>query len=118
MVGSYVASLPRRHLPGEGSTNLIAKLKYGNFNCAGGTRIVIITDGVESSSEISARQLLAGKPLPRPEKGFLSGCEVVMYGLGQSANGEISNRQVDVLRDAWRAWMKAAGAKFDSIVDP
>lgn len=119
-VAQHIAGLPGKTLEGQNQTNIIAFLEFGSggFDCANSGRVVLLTDAIEASSYIDGNSLLAGKPLPQPEAGLLKGCEVVMFGLGQSADGAISPQAIKTLRASWSAWMKAAGANFTAIIDP
>ena len=72
MVARFIASLPSKAGKGQGSTNIIAFLEFGAFDCANGGRILLLTDGIESSAYIQERDLFAGKPLPAPEPNILA----------------------------------------------
>lgn len=117
-VARYIASLPTLSLQGQSETNILAFLEFGQFDCANAGRILLLTDGIESSSTIDDRSLFAGKTLPPPEANALAGCEVTMFGFGQSRDGSIPPQAIKTLRTAWKAWMKAAGASFSAIIDP
>lgn len=119
MVAGYIASLPSKTPEGDSETNLIAALEFGEFDCANGGKILILSDGVEHSSYITGKDLLiSGKPLPAPEAN-LKGCEVTIFGLGQSKDGQIPPKAIKNLKAAWAAWMSAAGVtKFTAIIDP
>lgn len=119
-VAQHIAGLPGKALEGQNQTNIIAFLEFGSagFDCSNRGRVLLLTDAVEASSYISANSLLAGKPLPAPEADLLKGCDVVMFGLGQSADGSIPPQAIKTLRASWSAWMKTAGANFTAIIDP
>ena len=73
---------------------------------------MVITDGLESSSYISGKDLIEGrKPLPSPDVN-LQGCNITFYGLGAGW----SPQHVKTVRNAWRDWSGKAGASFKSII--
>lgn len=117
-VARYVASLPNLPLEGQNETNILAFLEFGQFDCANAGRVLLLTDGVESSSTIDDRSLFAGKALPAPEANTLAGCEITMFGFGQSRDGSIPPQAIKTLRASWTVWMKAAGANFTAVIDP
>lgn len=118
MVARYVASLPTIPLAGQNETNILAFLEFGQFDCANAGRILLLTDGIESSATVDERSLFAGKALPPPEANALTGCEITMFGFGQSRDGSIPPQVIKTLRTAWVTWMKAAGATFTAVIDP
>ena len=91
---------------------LHAFLELGSgFGCETNGAVLLITDGIESSSVVSAKALLDGKavlPAPGPN---LRGCVLTFYGLG--AGWEL--QQVKNLKVAWSQWAKKAGADFRAI---
>lgn len=118
-IAQFMTTMPSRHFEGQESTNILAFLAFGQFDCGDGGSVLLVTDGIESSSEMNADRLLDGRPLPRPDKNLLSGCAVTMFGLGQSApGGELLPQQIKHIRAAWAAWMTVAGAHFNAIIDP
>lgn len=117
-IARFIAGLPASNPAVQGSTNIVAFLEFGQFDCASGGTVLLLTDGIESSEYVDANRFLAGKPLPKPEKNFLSGCAVTMVGLGQALVGELTPQQTKHVRTAWQTWMKAAGARFESIINP
>jgi len=117
-IARFIAGLPSRPLQGQGSTNIIAFLEFGQFDCANDGRVLLLTDGIESSSYIDDANLLAGKAMPPPEKNLLSGCEVTMLGFGQSPDGALPPQAIKNARASWAAWMKTADATFNPIIDP
>jgi hypothetical protein len=114
-VAQHVAALPSTPLKGQDKTEIVAFLEFKRFGCTDGVKLVLLTDGLETGVT-SAKKLLAGKPLPKPE-GLLKPCAVEMYGLGRSKDGSISTAQAKVLRKAWADYFNAAGAAFTAI-DP
>lgn len=109
MVAGYIRALPTQQDVSQSSTNLIAWLEFtSGFDCAAGGQILVITDGLESSSEVSAEKLLAGKQgLPSPAVD-LKGCGLTFYGLG--AGWPASS--VKFVRKEWTRWAGEAGADF------
>lgn len=116
-VARFIAELPAKNIGGQDATNIIAFLEFGRFDCTNGGRIVLLTDGMESSSYTSARDLASGKPLPEPQAGLLAGCEVSMIGFGHTSAGAPTPLEVKAALSGWRSWMKIAGAPFTAIID-
>lgn len=117
-VSRYIASLPSKTTEADHLTNILAFFELGSFDCAGHERIALYTDGIEASATMSDRAFLSGKPLPAPTPGFLKGCEVVMFGLGQSKDGSLPPAIAKSIRERWSAYFEAAGATFTAIIDP
>lgn len=111
-VAAYLRRLPGQAGKGQPSTNILAFLELGSgFGCETNGAVLLITDGIESSSVVSAKALLDGKavlPAPGPN---LRGCALTFYGLG--AGWEL--QQVKNLKVAWSQWAKKAGADFRAI---
>jgi hypothetical protein len=81
-VSALIATIPKAGIEPQGSTNVIAFLEFGDFDCVHGGQILLITDGIEASSYVDPDALLNGKAkLPAPQPGLLSGCSVTFYGL-------------------------------------
>ncbi len=95
----------------QASTNLLAFLGRNKFGCELGSKILIITDGIEVSEYVDPLKLLSGKSsLPKPHEFVrLDGCEVVFFGLGLG----MPDTQALNLRRAWQAYFSAANASFD-----
>ncbi len=112
-VVSLVESLPESATQGQQSaTNLIAWLEFtGDFGCGDEGRIVVLTDGLESSTLISGQELASGKPLPEPDVN-LGGCHITFYGLGAGWQPHT----VKTVRKAWETWSDQAGATFEAII--
>ena len=73
--------------------------------------VIVVTDGLESSSLLSGGAFKAATHgLPEPEVA-LSGCEITFFGLG---TGWEPNAVRHVRRE-WRAWMKKADARFQTV---
>jgi hypothetical protein len=118
-IAQFMATMPTRHFEGQESTNIMGFFAFGQFDCTQGGEILLVTDGIESSPDMKAERLLAGKPLPKPDKNLLSGCTVTMFGVGQaSAGGQLSPVEVKHIRAAWTSWMTVAGAHYNAIIDP
>lgn len=83
IVAQYIQSLPEQKDVSQSSTNLVAWLEFtSGFNCAANSHILVITDGLESSSYVDGNLLLQGKKsLPKPDID-LKGCSLTFYGLG------------------------------------
>jgi len=117
-IAGYVATLPAKKLAGQESTNLVAWYEFGEFDCAHHGAILTISDAIEGSAEISAKQFLSGKPLPKPKTPFLTGCAVQIVGLGTDTDGRLTPVQTRHIRNTWQSWMTAAGATFNAIINP
>lgn len=113
LVENYIRSLPGQKDIQQSATNLIAWLEFTNgFACKASSNILVITDGLESSSYVSGKALLAGKKkLPTPDVD-LSGCTLTFYGLGAGWSAQHVKR----IRNVWRDWAKQAGASFNAII--
>jgi hypothetical protein len=110
---ALVANVPSAGIEPQGSTNVIAFLEFGEFDCAQGGQIILVTDGIEASSYSDPDALLSGKAkLPDPTPGFLSGCSITFYGLGAGQSAQAAKN----IRDAWRKWFDAAGASFTAVM--
>lgn len=109
---SHIRGLPSSAESGQASTNLIAWLELtGGLACERGGRVIVITDGLESSTVVDGKSLLSGKAkLPAPEVN-LQGCNVTFYGLG--AGWEYG--AVRHLRSEWKSWFEKAGAEFSAF---
>lgn len=108
-----VANVPNAGIKPQGSTNVIAFLEFGEFDCAQGGHILLVTDGIEASSYSDPDALLSGKgTLPDPAPGFLSGCSITFYGLGAGQSAQAAKN----VRDAWRKWFEMAGATFTAVM--
>lgn len=113
IVAQYIRSLPEQKEASQSSTNLIAWLEFtSEFNCAQNSQILVITDGLESSSYVDGNQLLQGKKsLPKAEVN-LKGCALTFYGLGAGWMPQ----QVKIVRKEWERWSEQAGAAFTAII--
>ena len=116
-LSNYVQSLPdliaSGRLEAQGSTSLVDFLEgFEAQDCeVTPTRIILFTDGVESSSRVSDRAMVAGKmALPHPAGPYLTGCTVEMRGVGQLRSGAGSEGLYARLKPLWQAYFKAAGA--------
>lgn len=119
-VARYIATMPAKKLEGQASTNIVAFLEFGQFDCqAGAAQTLLLTDGIESSAYADGREFLNGKALPAPEPALLKGCDVTMFGFGQNSTAEVPPQIVKTMRASWTDWMKAAGASsFTVVIDP
>ncbi|KIO48283.1 VWA domain-containing protein [Nitrosospira sp. NpAV] len=89
---------------------------YREFQCASGNaKVIVFTDGVEHSSELTGKQFVIDKkPLPDPTPGILKGCHVEFIGVGITVNGALQRPEKKHITNAWTAWMKKAGATFEA----
>ncbi|MXS77908.1 VWA domain-containing protein [Nitrosomonas sp. JL21] len=89
---------------------------YREFQCgSGNAKVIVFTDGVEHSAEISAKQFVVDKKqLPNPTPDILKGCHVEFIGVGIGAKGSLQRLEKKHITDAWSAWMKKAGATFEA----
>lgn len=113
MVGQFIRSLPEREEIGQSSTNLVAWLEFTDgFGCDRAGEILVITDGLESSTYVEGKDLVSGKQdLPEPDID-LSGCTLTFYGLGAGWPPQ----EVKTVRKAWSHWSKKAGANFSAVI--
>lgn len=109
----FIRSLPGRQDLSQGATNILGWLElHSDFGCEEGSRIVMLTDGIESSSYVDARALLEGKAkLPEPDVA-LSGCTISFFGIGAGMPVHMAKN----LRNAWSEWAAKAGAKFQAVI--
>lgn len=112
-----IKTIPGQKIQGQNETNILYFLTYTDFDCAGGEEIFMITDGVESSSEVDDRKLLSGAALPSPKKDMLKGCKLTMYGLGLREI-PFPSKNLNHLIAAWKNWAKIAGLEFKAIINP
>ncbi len=112
-IAKFIQSLPKRKDLAQSSTNLIAWLEFtGGFDCKNQGQIIVITDGLESSSYVDARKFLDGKAkFPKPDVD-LKGCNLTFYGLGAG----LPAPYVKIIRNAWRKWVAASGASFTAVI--
>lgn len=116
-VARYIAALPAKTTAADGATNIVAFLEFGQFDCKAGSKIILLTDGIESSSYVTGRQFLTGKPLPAPDANILQGCAVEMFGFGLAKEQGYPPQALKAMRSAWLAWMQVAGATFTAIIE-
>jgi hypothetical protein len=116
-VRALVESLPSKHLKPQKKSQILAFLEFGQFQCDKGSTIILLSDGIEDSPSIRAKDLLRGKPLPKPDANILKGCAVVMRGFA-SGKPAPSDAAVKAMRRSWSDYMKIAGATFTPIIDP
>lgn len=113
IIAQYLQSLPAQKDLSQSSTNLIAWLEFtSGFNCADNSHILVMTDGLESSSYVDGLSLLEGKKgLPEADVD-LKGCALTFYGLGAGWPAQ----SVKFIRNEWRQWSEKAGASFTAII--
>lgn len=116
-IAGLIRHIPHAGIAGQPWTNIVSFLSFGDFGCAAGGQVLLITDGIESTPQLNEKHLLAGTAsLPAADAGSLAGCSVTMFGIGASAGGAYPVSQIKTLRAAWAAWMKHAGAEFDPVI--
>jgi hypothetical protein len=114
--GGYLSALPRLiesgQLQPDDSTSLLSFLRSLEPVCAaGGSMVILFTDGVEWSDEVKGRGFLDGRvALPTPSRPFLQGCAVEMHGVGQLRADQNAAGLEERLIPVWRDWLTAAGA--------
>lgn len=113
IVAQYIQSLPEQEDVAQSSTNLVAWLEFtSGFNCSDNSQILVITDGIESSSYVGGNQLIQGKKgLPKPDIN-LKGCALTFYGLGAG----LPPQAVRTIRNEWMLWSEQAGTTFTAII--
>lgn len=111
---AYIQSMTTDKDNAQQSTNIVAFMEFNDFGCSEGGTVIVITDGIEASQSVNPNDLIAGKKgLPAPdEDAALAGCHVVFYGLGAGW----PTKQVKLIRSAWQAYFKKAGASFEAII--
>ncbi len=122
-VERIVAGLPRMQrdskIRPQEATNLIGYLEdqATRLRCdEQPTEIIMITDGIESSTLVDGLSLVTGKSkLPAPSSPILSGCLMTMIGIGQinGGGGPMITRN---LVAAWTTWAAQAGIKTFSAL--
>ncbi|CAA0107144.1 Uncharacterised protein [Halioglobus japonicus] len=112
-VAGFLQSLPAQTEQSQSSTNLLAWLEFGSgFDCNDDSRILVITDALESSSMLDGTSFLQGKQgLPKPDVD-LTGCHITFWGLGAG----FPHASVKFIRNEWRTWSETAGASFEAII--
>ena len=112
-LSQFIKSLPTRTNIAQGQTNILSFLEFhSGLGCEAGGKVLLLTDGVESSSTVSAQALAEGKTqLPKPDVS-LQGCALTFYGLGAGLPPEM----VKHIRSAWQSWAEQAGAEFSAVI--
>lgn len=115
-VGGFIAALPNLVRDGkinvETQTNITGWLEMvGPTICPDGTTILVMSDAIEWSANVTGKDLIQGADLPEPSYSFLEGCKVEFWGVGQ----QIRKFGTDpawypTLRKAWSKYMELAGA--------
>lgn len=113
VVSEFIRDLPKRQDLSQGATNILAWIEFHpSFDCAQGDQILLLSDGIESSSTVSAQALVEGKAaLPVPEVQ-LDGCTLTFYGLGAG----LPPAMVRHIRKAWQDWAEQSGAAFQAVI--
>jgi hypothetical protein len=112
-VANLVSNLPSTVTEGQTNTNIVSFFQFtSGFNCVDGSKIFLITDGLEASSYVAPSEFKSGlKSLPEPGVD-LSGCEVMFYGLG------VGQDQIAVgnMRKAWKEFIGKSGATYKDYI--
>lgn len=118
--GGYFRGLPAMAANGQiapqGTTSLVGFfLSLKPFCAKGNTAVIVFSDGVEWSSTVDGRALVAGKAsLPKPDNAFLKGCSVTMLGIGSVKGSLDSDALEGRLVPQWESFLTEAGA--DAVV--
>jgi hypothetical protein len=112
-IKQFITSLPTRKNIAQSETNILSFLEFhSGLDCAASGQIIVLTDGLESSSTVSAQAFAEGKTrLPKPDVS-LKGCTLTFYGLGAGLPPAI----VKNIRAAWAQWSEQAGATFHAVI--
>jgi len=115
LVGALPLLVTQGRIQASGTTQISAFLidEARSLHCAGKKgQIYLLSDGIEASQSTDPDALLAGKAaLPEPPENILSGCQLKMLGIGETANGA-NPAQTRNLIAAWEHWSNQAGADF------
>jgi len=113
IVGQLVRALPERANIEQSSTNLVSWLEFSDgFGCDQSSEILVITDGIESSSYVGGKDFIEGKKgLPAPDVNLV-GCTLTFYGLGAG----LQPQYVKTIRKAWMKWSDKAGVTFKAVI--
>jgi len=105
-------------LPAGGTTHITAFLEEeaALLSCAKReTALVLFTDGIEASPETNPNALAQGRTaLPAPESAALQGCDLSLYGIGETTGGARRARTENLIA-AWTSWADQAGATFTAF---
>lgn len=114
--GGYFRSLPGLAAAGQldvqGTSSILEFFYSLESVCEmGNATLVLFTDGLEWSSMIDGKAFMEGTVgLPTPDRPFLTGCNVIMHGVGQLKSTFSSDGLEARLVPEWRAFLEAAGA--------
>lgn len=114
--GGYFRSLPGLAAAGQldvqGTSSILGFFYSLESICEkGNVTLVLFTDGLEWSSMIDGKAFMEGTVgLPTPDRPFLTGCTVIMHGVGQLKSTFSSDGLEARLVPEWRAFLEAAGA--------
>lgn len=114
VITQLIRSLPKRQDIAQNSTNILAFIEFHpDLGCKDNGKIILLSDGLESSSTVDAMALAQGKvKLPKPDVD-LTGCTVSFFGMGAGLPAE----NVKHIRNAWKDWMERAGASsFNAVI--
>lgn len=99
-------------------TNILGHLRSEAYtlDCSTGGGVILLSDALESSEYVRASDLANGRTgLPEPKDPFLSGCDLIIIGIGQLSNSA-SGKVTDRLVVAWKDWSQKAGVRRFSPV--
>lgn len=114
--GGYFRSLPQLVAEGkisvQGTSSILAFLRSVEPVCQqGNATVVLFTDGLEWSSTVDGKAFFEGAVgLPKPDRAFLTGCSIIMNGVGQLKATYSSDGLEERLVPEWRTFLEAAGA--------
>jgi len=109
---------------GQGQTDIVYSLSTSNITCTPRSKIVILSDMIQHDAKVDlGRDLAEGKALslPKPASPFLTGCSVVVLGIGMAPFGGAKNAQtlpadqVQKLTAVWRDYFEAAGVRPEDM---
>lgn len=112
----YFRSLPQLAADGkidvQGTSSILAFLHSVEPVCQqGNVTVILFTDGLEWSSTVDGKAFFEGSVgLPTPDRPFLTGCSIIMNGVGQLKASFSSDGLEERLVPEWRTYLEAAGA--------
>lgn len=121
-VERLIASLPdlveSGRLPAGDTTHITAFLEEEAALLSCGSRsttLALFTDGIEASPATNPDRLASGQAaLPTPSGDVLQGCQVSLYGIGETTSGAERGRTQNLI-EAWAVWADQAGANVNAF---